>query len=117
MFTPAAKPKGYRGKTRYNEQLCAFDIETTALPELQQSIMYIWQFAIEDYVVVGRTWDEFKIFVKWLNILSHGRRIVCYVHNLSYEIQFLSGIFKFKNDSIFAMESRKGASEALRGGV
>ena len=69
--------------------------------------MYIWQFAIEDYVVVGRTWDEFKIFVKWLNILSHGRRIVCYVHNLSYEIQFLSGIFKFKNDSIFAMESRK----------
>lgn len=106
-FTPAVKPKGYRGKLRYNEQLCAFDIETTALPELQQSIMYIWQFAIEDYVIVGRTWEQFRVLVNWLNKVSHGRRIVCYVHNLSYEIAFLSGIFHFNDEDIFPVESRK----------
>lgn len=106
-FTAETKPKGYRGKIRYNKQVCAFDIETTSLPELEQSVMYIWQFAIENFVIVGRTWEQFRTLVHWLNKLSHGRRIVCYVHNLSYEIQFLSGVFHFDNENIFAMDSRK----------
>lgn len=106
-FTPEEKPKGYRGKQQYNKQVCAFDIETTALPELQQSIMYIWQFAIEDYVIIGRTWEQFKTLCHWLDRISHGRKIVVYVHNLSYEIAWLSGIFHFDNKDIFAVESRK----------
>ena len=106
-FTQDAKPKYYRSRYQYNAQVCAFDIETTALPEIEQSVMYIWQFAIEDYVIIGRTWEEFKTLVKWLNTLSFGRRTVVYVHNLSYEFQFLSGIFHFEDDCVFPMENRK----------
>ena len=106
-FTADVKPKYFRSRYQYNAQVCAFDIETTALPEIEQSVMYIWQFAIEDYVIIGRTWEEFKTLVKWLNTLSKGRRTVIYVHNLSYEFQFLSGIFHFENDCVFPMENRK----------
>ena len=107
QFTADVKPKYFRSRYQYNAQVCAFDIETTALPEMQQSVMYIWQFAIEDYVIIGRTWEEFKTLVKWLNTLSNNRRTVVYVHNLSYEFQFLSGIFHFENEDVFPMENRK----------
>lgn len=106
-FTKATKPRGFYSRYEYNQEICAFDIETSSINEIQQSFMYIWQFAIEDFVVVGRTWEEFKQFASWLNTLSYNRRIVVYVHNLSYEIQFLSGIFHFDNENLFAMDSRK----------
>lgn len=106
-FTKAKKPAHNRSRYSYNAQICAFDIETTALSDLEQSIMYIWQFAIEDYVIIGRTWEEFRKMVSWLNTLSYNRKIITFVHNLSYEIQFLSGIFHFKNEDVFATESRK----------
>ena len=106
-FTPENKPRGRYVRNEYNAQVCAFDIETTALTDIEQAVMYVWQFAIEDYIIVGRTWDEFRELIRWLNILSFKRRIIVFVHNLSYEIQFLSGIFFFDNSSLFAMDSRK----------
>ncbi|MBQ2001590.1 MAG: hypothetical protein II241_07385, partial [Clostridia bacterium] len=106
-FTPDTKPRGRYSRYEYNKQVCAFDIETTALHEIQQSVMYVWQFAIEDYIIIGRTWSEFRQLMNWLNILSYKRRIVVFVHNLSYEFQFLSGIFHFKNEDVFATDSRK----------
>lgn len=106
-FTAEDRPKHNRSKLQYNKQICAFDIETTALQDIQQSVMYVWQFAIEDYVIVGRTWEDFKKLVQWLQVLSHDRRIIVFVHNLSYEFQFLSGIFKFSNTDVFPMDSRK----------
>lgn len=106
-FTEEKKPKNHRGRVEYNSQICAFDIETTGLSEIQQSVMYVWQFAIEDYVIIGRTWDQFRTLIEWLQELGSGRRIVVYVHNLSYEFQFISGIFHFDNESVFSMDSRK----------
>lgn len=98
-----------RGRTRklYNKEVCAFDIETTCITEIEQSIMYLWQFCIENVVIVGRTWDEFKHFITLLKSVSGGRTIVVFVHNLSYEIQYLSGVFHFENKDIFATDSRK----------
>lgn len=106
-FTEEVKPKYYRSKLKYNKQICAFDIETTAIQDIQQSIMYVWQFSIEDYVIVGRTWEEFRKLVQWLQVLTHERRTIVFVHNLSYEFQFLSGIFKFADADVFPMDSRK----------
>ncbi|MBR5835985.1 MAG: hypothetical protein IKY66_07465 [Bacteroidales bacterium] len=106
-FTEETTPRYHRGRYRYNAQVCAFDIETTGLPEIQQSVMYVWQFAIEDYVIIGRTWDELRTLFGWIDELSGGRRTVVYVHNLSYEFQFLSGIFHFNNEDVFSMDSRK----------
>lgn len=30
----------------------------------KKAIMYIWQFAIEDNVIIGRTWNDFLFFDK-----------------------------------------------------
>ena len=38
--------KGSKKAKGYKNCLCAFDIETTRLEDIEQSIMYIWQFSI-----------------------------------------------------------------------
>jgi hypothetical protein len=52
--------KWTRDHVRFADCVCAFDIETTRLTEIEQSIMYVWQFCIdftggEDLVIMGRT--------------------------------------------------------------
>lgn len=70
--------------------------------------MYIWQFCIEDFPFYGRTWDEFRELVRLISDnIGEKEKIVCYVHNLSYEAQFLLGIFQIGRNDIFAMEKRK----------
>ena len=34
-------------------------------------------------------------------------KVVIFVHNLSFEFQFLRGIYHFDNEEVFAVESRK----------
>lgn len=81
----------------------AFDIETTSFYEgdEKRAIMYVWQWAIgTDLVIYGRTWDEFQQFIALLVTtleLSEEKRIVCYVHNLAYETQFIKHYFKIFN--------------------
>lgn len=101
--------KKYGQPDAYADTICAFDIETTRLPVIEQSIMYIWQFAVKDYpVIIGRTWDEFKMFLAKVDkALKPGLRLVIFVHNLSYEWQFLSGIYKFSPYEVFATDNRK----------
>lgn len=92
----------------YKNLICAFDIETTYLKRINESIMYIWQIQIEDYTVVGRTWEDFKKFIEKINgQLYDNQRIVFFVHNLSYEWQFIKSVLKFESDNIFAMKTRK----------
>lgn len=100
---PGGKKRHYIGITT------AFDIETTLLDDIQQSVMYIWQWQFgTDYTVIGRTWDEFLDLQKRIkNALPADRWLVVYVHNLSYEFQFLKGIYQFFPDDVFAVASRK----------
>lgn len=100
---PGGKKRHYIGITT------AFDIETTLLDDIQQSVMYIWQWQFgEDYTVIGRTWDEFLDLQKRIKaVLPDDRWLVVYVHNLSYEFQFLKGIYEFFPDDVFAVASRK----------
>ena len=73
----------------------------------KKAIMYIWQFAIEENVIIGRTWNDFLYFCKklydFLNLKE--RYIVVYVHNLSYEFQFICKWFNWLD--IFADSERK----------
>ena len=97
-------PAGYSSKKpKYYREVCAFDIETTTLVKYEQAFMYIWQFAIEDVVIYGRTWEEFLKLLTYLNTFHDGY-IYVGVHNLSYEFQFLKGIIPF--DDVFAMDRR-----------
>lgn len=100
---PGGKKRHYIGITT------AFDIETTLIDSVEQSVMYIWQWQFgEDYTVIGRTWDEFLELQKRIKaVLPDDRWLVVYVHNLSYEFQFLKGIYSFCQEDVFAVASRK----------
>ena len=106
-----AKRKGgsKRGDRKtYKNLVCAFDIETTRIEEIDQSIMYIWQFQVDEICTVyGRTWDEYQAFIDGICNALGDDYLVVYVHNLSYEFQFLAGIYPFKTSEVFAVESRK----------
>lgn len=99
-------PGGKRRK--YIAITTAFDIETTIIPGTTQSVMYIWQWQFgTDYTVIGRTWEEFTdLQARIKAALPEGRWLVVYVHNLSYEFQFLKGIYHFVPNDIFAILSR-----------
>lgn len=103
-----------RSKIRYKDLVTAFDIETTRIVEIEQSIMYIWQWAFDDVVVIGRTWGEFLTLAGDLSsILGENERLMIYVHNLSYEFSFLKGIYNFKPKDVFCMDSRKVAKAVM----
>lgn len=95
-------------------------------------LMYVWQIAIESgdeiKVFMGRTWEEFKSFVEDLTnqamrcyagisldyeISDSMRKKMkkldfnIYIHNLSYEFQFLRNVFSFIEKGVFAREQRK----------
>lgn len=71
---------------------------------IPQATMYIWQFSVEDVVYYGRTWDEFKLLLNRVEKASPNKKII-WVHNLSFEFQFLSKVFKIK--TVFARKSHK----------
>lgn len=98
-----------KGSKPYLDIVTAFDIETTRLPEIEQSVMYIWQFQYGfDQTVTGRTWEDFFQFLEHIVERIKGVAwLVVYVHNLSYEFQFLKGLYDFQADEVFATDSRK----------
>lgn len=69
-----------------------------------RSCMYIWMFSINDVVYYGRTWEEFKKFLNRLEMYSKEKKIV-FIHNLSFEFQFLKGVFNFTD--VMARKSHK----------
>lgn len=101
------KAKGKR-KLTYVRACCGFDIETTNIYEKKTAYMYIWQFSLNDIVVIGRTWDEFIELIEILKKqykLSSSKRLIIWIHNLPFEFQFIRRYFNFTN--VFAKELRK----------
>lgn len=101
--------QGTKTKKSYRDIIITFDIETSLIPFTEHSHMYIWQMQVGSIgTVFGRTWDEFKKFVGELILdMKEDEYIVIYVHNLSFEFQFLAGIYSFTTDEVFAVKSRK----------
>lgn len=110
----------------YDNTIYTFDIETTSVVLYENKIynqdfydtlsekekknskvygfMYVWQFSINDVVYYGRTWEEFKQFLKKVfydtKIISY-----IYVHNLSMEMQFLRSLLNITK--VFARQKYK----------
>lgn len=113
------RPRGNKGTKKrvyYRKTVCAFDIETSIIVHDDElhSIMYLWQFAITDtahkrnIVYMGRTWETFNIIVSAINdSCIDNDYVVVYVHNLSYEMQFLSGVYDFTNENVFCVKPHK----------
>ena len=101
-----------KGKVKYYNVPCAFDIETTSFlsgqPETKQAVMYEWTFGIYGAVLIGRTWQEFiellSVIIRELE-LNENLRLICYCHNLSYEFQFMRKWLSI--EKVFSIEERK----------
>lgn len=106
-------------KNYYNIAL-SFDIETSSFyiddnlescnnPDFQKvSNMYIWQLAFNDNVIYGRYWKEFLDLIRKLTLKLNTDdvdRLIIYVHNLSYEFQFIYKMFTWFD--VFAISERK----------
>lgn len=83
----------YKNLTKDIQEKCEF-----------HSNMYIWQFGINDTIYYGRTWEQLREFLGKLDKISEYRKI-CFVHNLSFEFQYLKGFFIFSE--VLARKSRK----------
>lgn len=103
---------GTKKRKNIIDLVCAFDIETTRLTDIEQSIMYVWQWKIGSCLLMGRTWEDFLAVQRAISDTieeAHGKKavLVSWVHNLSYEFSFLKGIYKFSKDEVFCLERRK----------
>ena len=97
---------------RYIEHLMTFDIETSTIEKTDGSFegfMYHWQVCIDGYVCFGRTWKEFLTFLRKMNRALKNyddkHKLLCYIHNFSYEFQFLYSWIKLQD--VFAIDKRK----------
>ena len=73
----------------------------------KRACMYVWQLGINGNVIIGREWSEllyvFDVITKKLK-LSPDKRLRIYVHNLSFEFQFLRKYFNWTD--VFAINPR-----------
>lgn len=108
----------------YYDNLCTFDIEVSTgffndgkLEQFDRkkpteyyknlkhySLMYLWNMSIDGYLFSGRSLDDLLSFFEGLNDILHGT-LYCYIHNASYEFQFLRNILR--EVDVFAREKRK----------
>ena len=104
--------RGYyykRDKTFINV-CCAFDIETTRDPATDTAYMYIWQMAINDTIILGTDWSEFFTLLDRIKAIIKPRkneRVIIWVHNLSYETQFIKRYIRFDAKDYFYTGERE----------
>lgn len=109
-------------KIEYLNIESAFDIETSSIyvGSEKSAFMYIWMFGIGygEPVYYGRTWEEFQELTDTLTEklqLSRDRRLVIYIHNLSYEFQFMRKYFDWLQ--VFAISERKPIKAVTTSGI
>lgn len=101
--------KNNKKLTYYNIE-CSFDIETNSTYHNGDKVafMYIWAFGIADLRIYGRTWEEFQALMELISTifeLEKDKRIICYIHNFSFEFQFMRKYFEWIE--VFAISERK----------
>lgn len=97
-------------KIEYGNIPCSFDIEVSSIyvGEEKHAFMYAFVIGINGKCIIGRTWDEvIYIFNKISEFyqLDVDKRLIFYVHNLSYEFQFIRKLFQWYK--VFALSERK----------
>lgn len=110
IFSNAKITRKSKKKPSVYELVASFDIETSSYSKDGEDIafMYIWQFSLENYVIYGRTWEQYFEFIDKLkdigNITSE-KQLIIWVHNLSFEFQFIRKLIEWKK--VFATDERK----------
>ena len=92
----------------------SFDIETSSFEcenngkNEKLGVMYVWQLGVNGYIILGRFWFEFIECIKTISNyfqLNENKRVIIYVHNLSFEFQFIRKMFDWLN--VFSIEERR----------
>ena len=110
IFNNAKITKPSKKKPAVYELVASFDIETTSYSKGDEDIafMYIWQLSIENYVIYGRTWEQYFEFMDKLQDvgnISPEQQLIIWVHNLSFEFQFIRKLIEWQK--VFATDERK----------
>lgn len=113
--------KSRRAKLSYMADFCTLDIETTTEDE-ECGYMYIWQMTVGRYACSGRTWDQLQALLSSLVKecgLDYEKRLIVYVHNLSYEAFYLSQLMtaSFGLPEMLCPESRKPLTMIFKNGL
>lgn len=119
-ITDGVKFVGNAKKLYYANIPCAFDIESTSFDENgeKRGVMYVWQFGICGFCVLGRFWWQFDYLIKRLEKrfnLGENRRLIVYIHNLSFEFQFIRKMFQWSK--VFSIEERRPLYALTKGGI
>lgn len=113
------KNPGSRRKVDYKDTLAALDIEVTRLtgeagemfdtPDQERAIVYSWAFHVHALrrTYIGRTLESLGRFITLISHELEEQSLVVWVHNLSYEFQFLRGVHTFRNEEVFCIDARK----------
>lgn len=100
---------GRRNTQYYFNCACSFDIEVSSFYSDGEkcSLPYLWGLDINGLCIVGRDIQDFSLFIDYLKhvLPLHEINLICYVHNLAYEFQFIRSLFTW--DKVFAREARK----------
>ena len=112
-------------KLTYYNVASTFDIEASSFydnfiirPENKRALMYAWIFGIDDFTIMGRTWDDYIELTRILEEelqLSSEKRLIIFVHNLGYDFQFFRPYFNF--DKVFALDMREPIYATTEGGL
>lgn len=90
----------------YVDSIMTFDIETTKLDDIKQSIVYIWQICINGICIIGRTLPELKRFFDRLCLyLDEKTRVLAFIHNESFEFHHIRDVIHF--EEVFSVDKRK----------
>lgn len=100
-----------KGKKEYIANVASvFDIEASSfyIEDNKQACMYAWVFGLNGKCIRGRTWEEFESviddLVEYYNT-NLNKRLIIYVHNLSYEFQWIK--HRFTWHKVFSVDSRQ----------
>lgn len=94
----------------YGNVPCVLDIETSSFFDTENrkcACLYAFTFGINGKSILGRTYDDMLFLFDKLckhYELNENKRLIFYVHNLSYEFQFIRGWFRWIN--VFATNDR-----------
>lgn len=98
-------------KTTYYKDFITMDIETsTHGRDTDNPLAFTYSVAtyIDGDCILCRTFDEWKNLICQISdfcLLSRNNRLVCYIHNLPYEFQFMRNFFHI--EQVFASAPRK----------
>lgn len=111
---------GSTKEIEYCTTICSFDIEVSSLyvKGEKRVVPYIWQIAIQDYVFYGRHFEDLVEMFDTLHQVfetNSDRRLIVWVHNLSYEFQAIRKYFKWKD--VFLLEERKPIRALTEDGI